>query len=150
LARDDDAATWMVYDASFEKMGALMAANGNRILGLYDELSTFLTQIKGKGINESHDLSTFLSLYNGKSWKRDTGTCEVLNMTVRSTDVYVCIQKNYAYSYAPSYLVVSGFMHLSLYTSLLQTHIGYQVGRQWSAHFSTWRIALSVIVQDSS
>jgi len=73
LARDDDVAAWMVYDASFEKMGALMAANGNRILRLYDELSTFLTQIKGKGINESHDLSTFLSLYNGKSWKRDTG-----------------------------------------------------------------------------
>jgi len=91
LARDDDAATWMVYDASFEKMDALMAANGNRILGLYDELSTFLTQIKGKGINESHDLSTFLSLYNGKSWKRDTGTCEVLNMIVRSTCRCICM-----------------------------------------------------------
>lgn len=77
-AKDDDPGTWMVYDATFEKMGALMAANGNRLLGLYDEFSTFLTQIKGKGICESHDLSTFLSLYNGKPWKRDTGTSLIL------------------------------------------------------------------------
>jgi len=66
---------WMMIPA-FEKMGAMMAKNGNRLLGLYDEFSTFLTQIKGKGISESHDLSTFLSLYNGKSWNRDTGKKE--------------------------------------------------------------------------
>ena len=28
---------------------------------------------RGKGISDSHDLSTFRSLYDGKSWNRDTG-----------------------------------------------------------------------------
>ena len=75
-AETDDDTPWMVDDASMEKMGAMMANNGSRLLGLYDELSMFLTQInvyRGKVISDSHDLSTFLSLYNGKSWNRDTG-----------------------------------------------------------------------------
>lgn len=68
---------WRVDDISFEKLGAMMANNENKLLGLYDELSTFLAQIniyRGKGISDTHELSTFLSLYNGKSWNRDTGT----------------------------------------------------------------------------
>lgn len=35
-------------------------------VGLYDELSSFLTQInlyKGRGLSDSHDLSLFLQLY---------------------------------------------------------------------------------------
>ena len=36
---------WLLGDATCEKMGDLMAANGGRLLGLYDELSTFLTQL---------------------------------------------------------------------------------------------------------
>ncbi len=46
------------------------------MLGIYDELSTFLAQInvyRGKGLCESHDLATFLSLYTGKSWTQATG-----------------------------------------------------------------------------
>ena len=73
---EDDSSTWRVDDASFEKLGAMMSENNCKLLGLYDELSTFLTQIniyRGKGISDSHDLSTFLSLYNAKSWNRDTG-----------------------------------------------------------------------------
>ena len=68
---------WLLDEATFEKMGAIMAANSNKLLGLYDELSTFLAQMnvyRGKGILESHDLATLLSLYNGKSWTRATGT----------------------------------------------------------------------------
>ena len=34
--------TWLVDDASFEKMGALMYENSARLLGLYDELAAFL------------------------------------------------------------------------------------------------------------
>lgn len=37
--------TWILDDASFEKMGALMHSNASRLLGLYDELSAFLSQI---------------------------------------------------------------------------------------------------------
>ena len=67
---------WLLNEASFEKMGELMATNHSKLLGMYDELSTSLAQInvyRGKGLSDSHDLSTFLSLYNGKSWTRATG-----------------------------------------------------------------------------
>lgn len=68
--------SWVLDDASFEKMGALMDLNGSRILGLYDELSAFLAQInlyKGRSLSDSHELSLFLQLFNGHPWKRDTG-----------------------------------------------------------------------------
>ena len=68
---------WLLGDATCEKMGDLMAANGGRLLGLYDELSTFLTQLNlycGKGLNLSHEMALFLQLYNGHSWTRSTGT----------------------------------------------------------------------------
>lgn len=67
---------WVLDHASFEKMGELMARNNCKIIGCYDELSTFLAQMnvyRGKGLNESQDLSTFLSLYSCKSWSRCTG-----------------------------------------------------------------------------
>lgn len=67
---------WLLDEASFEKMGELMAKKHSKLLGMYDELTTFLAQInvyRGKGLSDSHDLSTFLSLYNGKSWTRATG-----------------------------------------------------------------------------
>lgn len=69
-------ALWLVGDSTFEKMGVLMEANGARLLGLYDELSSFLTQLnlsRGKGLTPSKDLSTFLQLYNGHQWNRSTG-----------------------------------------------------------------------------
>ena len=67
---------WLLDQASFEKMGDLMATNHSKLLGMYDELSTFLAQMnvyRGKGLSYSHDLDTFLSLYTGKSWTRATG-----------------------------------------------------------------------------
>ena len=68
---------WLLGDASCEKMGDLMASNGGRLLGLYDELTSFLTQLnlyRGKGVTMSHELALFLQLYNGLSWTRATGT----------------------------------------------------------------------------
>ena len=41
----DEDPSWIFDDASFEKMGALMNENSGRLLGFYDELSAFLTQI---------------------------------------------------------------------------------------------------------
>ena len=67
---------WFLGDATCEKMGELMAANGNRLFGLYDELAAFLTQLnlyRGKGLSLSHELALFLQLYNGHSWNRSTG-----------------------------------------------------------------------------
>ena len=74
----DDAPTWVLGDASFEKMGSLMSENSSRLLGIFDELSTFLTQINlysGRGLADSHQLSLFLQLFNGHPWRRDTGMC---------------------------------------------------------------------------
>ena len=67
----------LVEEAIFEKMGAIMADNGCRIFRMYDELTTFLTQInlyKGRGLADSHELALFLQLYNGHPWTRNTGT----------------------------------------------------------------------------
>lgn len=79
---DNDPA-WLVDDASFEKMGSLMHENRGRLLGLYDELAAFLSQVRlyrGGGLSESHELALFLQLFNGHHWRRDTGmaTCVAL------------------------------------------------------------------------
>ena len=66
---DETSPAWQLEEATFEKMGAMMAENHSKLLGLYDELSTFLTQInlyKSQGISDSHDLALFLQLYNGQ------------------------------------------------------------------------------------
>ena len=58
-------AVWLLGDATCEKMGDLMAANDGRPLGLYDELTSFLTQLnlyRGKGLTLSHELALFLQL----------------------------------------------------------------------------------------
>ena len=78
---------WLLDEASFEKMGELMATNHSKLLGMYDELSTFLAQMnvyRGKGLSDSHDLATFLSLYTGKSWTCSTGGCQCNNNFVYS------------------------------------------------------------------
>ena len=71
-----NAPSWTLHEASFEKMGAIMDENSGRLLGIYDELTTFLTQInlyKKGGVADSHDLPVFLQLYNGHPWSRKTG-----------------------------------------------------------------------------
>jgi len=73
----DKQRSWEVGDSTFEKMGERMHLNSNRLFGVYDELTTFLTKLnvyQGKGLSSSHELSIFLQLYNGHSWKRSTGT----------------------------------------------------------------------------
>ena len=42
---DSDPA-WLLQDATFEKMGVIMAENKGRLLAMFDELSAFLTKIK--------------------------------------------------------------------------------------------------------
>ena len=72
----DEEPAWVFDDATFEKMGALMSENSCRLLGFYDEMSAFLTQInlyRGRGLSDSHELSLFLQLYNAHPWRRDTG-----------------------------------------------------------------------------
>ena len=73
---DDSSPSWLLDDQSFEKMGESMQQNHAKLLGLYDELSTFLTQInvcRGRGVAESHEVSLFLQLYGSDAWIRKTG-----------------------------------------------------------------------------
>ena len=52
--------SWLLDEASFEKMGELMAQNNSKLLAMYDELSMFLAQInvyRDKGLCESNDIS---------------------------------------------------------------------------------------------
>ena len=76
MSTNDESPSWFLDDQSFEKMGALMHANHSKLLGLYDELPMFLTQInvfRGKGLSDSHELAVFLQLYGANPWVRKTG-----------------------------------------------------------------------------
>jgi len=73
---DDSTSTWLMDDQSFEKMGDLMEKNHWKLLGLYDELSVFLSQVnifRGRGLSDSHELAVFLQLYGSDPWVRRTG-----------------------------------------------------------------------------
>ena len=77
-ARENSGAetSWFADDQSFEKMGALMDENNSKLLGLYDELAMFLSQMnvfRGKGVTDSHEVAVFLQLYGGNPWVRKTG-----------------------------------------------------------------------------
>ena len=68
--------SWCLDDQSFEKMGALMAENHCKLLGLYDKLAMFLSQInvfRGRGLSDTHELALFLQLYSANAWTRRTG-----------------------------------------------------------------------------
>ena len=63
-----DDVSWMSDDQSLEKLGALMDEYHAKLLGLYDELAMFLSQMnvmKGKGVTDSYEASLFLGLYGG-------------------------------------------------------------------------------------
>ena len=68
--------SWCADDQSLEKMGALISENNGRLLGLYDELAMFLSQMNifhGKSIIDSRELCVFLQLFGANSWTRKTG-----------------------------------------------------------------------------
>ena len=54
---------WCLDDQSFEKMGAIMSEKHGKLIGLYDELAMFLSQInvfRSKGLSDSHEMAVFL------------------------------------------------------------------------------------------
>ena len=88
---DDSAPSWYLDDQSFEKMGAIMNENHCKLLGLYDELAMFLSQInvfRGRGLADSHELSLFLQLYGGNSWVRKTDMYDIFNVYM-----YLCTRE---------------------------------------------------------
>ena len=62
----------LVDHFSFEELFNVMSRNGNKVLALYDEMTTFyglLDLFKPNGC--SHDRKTLLNLYNGGKWSRN-------------------------------------------------------------------------------
>jgi len=55
-------------------MGDLMAHNYWKLIGLYDELPVFLSQVNISKGRDSHNASIFLQLYGAEQWVRRTGT----------------------------------------------------------------------------
>ena len=85
--------SWFADDQSFEKMGALMDENNSKLLGLYDELAMFLSQMnvfRGKVVTDSHEVAVFLQLYGGNPWVRKTGEY-AYEITIVTRYVYIYI-----------------------------------------------------------
>lgn len=69
---------WLLSDQTFEKLGELMAESDGKILGLYDELTNWLSQVnlysENKGLLDTHEFTKVLEMFSGTSWNRKTGT----------------------------------------------------------------------------
>ena len=58
-----------------------MSENGGRLLGMVDELSSVLTNIKlysRRSLTDSHELAVFLELYNSNPWTKSRGTAKLM------------------------------------------------------------------------
>ena len=78
-------------------MGVLMAENSGRLLGLYDEMSAFLTKIKlysSRGLTDSHELAMFLELYNANPWTRTTGWLLTAAIGLDNNDMIFLVSKD--------------------------------------------------------
>lgn len=85
-----DGRSWTLDDQSFEKMGELMEENHGKLLGLYDELPMFLSQVnicRGRTLADSQQVVIFLQLYGADAWNRKTGTFPC----AKAYNIAVCI-----------------------------------------------------------
>ena len=82
--------SWLLSEATFEKMGVLMAENSGRLLGLYDEMSALLTKIK----LYSSELAMFLELYNANPWTRTTGWLLTAAIGLDDNDMIFLVTKD--------------------------------------------------------
>ena len=68
---------WTLSDQTFEKLGELMYQNDSKALGLYDELTNFLSQVNlysgNKGLLDTHEFTKVLEMFIAAEWSRQTG-----------------------------------------------------------------------------
>ena len=72
----DGEESWLLNDQSFEKLGEMIQRNYGKLLGWYDELPMFISQLnicRGRALNDSQQVAIFLQLYGGDRWARRTG-----------------------------------------------------------------------------
>ena len=106
-----------------------MASNNNRLLGLYDELSTFLSQLnlyRGKNIQLSHELALFLQLYNVSSWARNTGKKNNLLFLPHTCLISVTGDANFTME--STSLTVGGFSQPSIARSVIEQCGSAEIG----------------------
>ncbi|XP_044166755.1 uncharacterized protein LOC122946920 [Acropora millepora] len=100
---------WLLSDQTFEKMGEIMSQNDGKMLGLYDELTNWLSQVNlysgAKGLLDTHEFTKLLELFSATSWSRQTvagnanfkmpRTCLTLcGMTQPATAAPLIVDKN--------------------------------------------------------
>ena len=129
----EDRSSWLVEDATFEKMGELMAQNGDRMFGMYDELTTFLTQInlyRGRGLADSHELALFLQLYNGYAWTRNTGeyVLQCLLRTPLTPYLNFIVTGEANFSMASTNLTLGGFTQPAVARSMIELPANVEKG----------------------
>lgn len=77
--QDDNTVTkqWLLSHQTFEKMGEMMSQNDCKMLGLYDELTNWLSQVNlysgNKGLLDTHKFTKMLELFSATAWSRHTG-----------------------------------------------------------------------------
>lgn len=68
---------WLLSDQTFEKLGEMMSQNDCKMLGLYDELTNWLSQVNlysgNKGLLDTHEFTKVLELFSATAWSRQTG-----------------------------------------------------------------------------
>jgi len=68
---------WLLSDQTFEKLGEMMSQNDCKMLGLYDELTNWLSQVNlysgNKGLLDTHEFTKVLELFSATGWSRQTG-----------------------------------------------------------------------------
>ena len=59
---------WLLSDQTFEKLGEMMSQNDCKMLGLYDELTNWLSQVNlysgNKGLLDTHEFTKVLELFS--------------------------------------------------------------------------------------
>ena len=73
---------------TWDKFGELLAENGARSLGLFDELMSFFSTMNMYSshkmqISDTREYQDFLQLFTGKSKTRETGT-DIANKTIHT------------------------------------------------------------------
>ena len=88
-------------------MGAIMCENHGKLLGLYDELAMFFSQINVfwlRGLSDSHEMSVFLQLYGARSWIRKTGIF-IYSMPVVMVNLYAPVCTSAIINYFVSFFL---------------------------------------------
>ena len=65
---------WLLSDETFEKMGEIMPQNDGKMVGLYDELTNWLSQVNlysgTKGLLDTHEFTKLLEFFSAISWSQ--------------------------------------------------------------------------------